>query len=114
VLLNLFYQPDIDLHTLDVRPNLFLSPPRAFITPRTCSRCCWSSRVTMLCSVLLQKGIEHVRALERRPTEWMEERGCESVEQMQGSTSQLHSADPGAFEHAQYMRALQTYGVGPP
>ena len=31
----------------------------------------------------------------------------ESVHQMQGSMSQLHSADPAAFERAQYMRAVK-------
>jgi len=41
--------------------------------------------------------------------EWMEERGYEGVEQMQVSANQLHCADPGAFERAQYVRALQGY-----
>jgi len=69
------------------------------------------ARVTMLCSVLLHKGIDQIRALERGLTEWMEERGYESVKQMQGSISQVYSADPSAFERAQYMRALQSYRV---
>jgi dihydroorotate dehydrogenase (fumarate) len=37
----------------------------------------------------------------------MEEHEYESVTQMQGSMSQLHSADPSAFERAQYMRAVK-------
>ena len=71
------------------------------------------ARVTMLCSVLLQKSIEHIRTLERGLADWMAEREYESVAQMQGSMSQLHSADPSAFERAQYMRALQSYRAGP-
>jgi dihydroorotate dehydrogenase (fumarate) len=39
----------------------------------------------------------------------MEENEYESVEQMQGSMSQLHCPDPTAFERIQYMKALQTY-----
>jgi dihydroorotate dehydrogenase (fumarate) len=134
VLFNRFYQPDIDLDALDVRPNILLSTPQALRLPMRWIAILFGriqadlaatsgihhtedvvkmllvgARVTMLCSVLLQRGIEHVRALERGLTEWMEERGYESVEQMQGSMSQLHSADPGAFERAQYMRALQGY-----
>lgn len=134
VLFNRFYQPDIDLHTLDVRPNILLSTSQSLRLPmrwiailhgRIQADLAASSgihhtedvikmllvgaRVTMLCSVLLQKGIEHIRALERGLTEWMEERGYESVQQMQGSMSQLHCAEPAAFERAQYVRALQGY-----
>ncbi len=39
----------------------------------------------------------------------MEEHEYESVEQMQGSMSQLNVADPAAFERANYMRALGSF-----
>jgi dihydroorotate dehydrogenase (fumarate) len=134
VLFNRFYQPDIDLQTLDVRPNLLLSTPQALRLPMRWIAILYGriaanlaatggihhaedvikmllvgARITMLCSVLLQKGIEHLRVLERGIREWLQEREYESVEQMRGSMSQLHSADPSAFERAQYVRALQTY-----
>ena len=134
ILFNRFYQPDIDLHTLDVRPNILLSTPQSLRLPMRWIAILYGrikadlaatsgihhaedvvkmllvgARVTMLCSVLLQKGIEHISALERGLRAWMEEREYESVQQMQGSMSQLHSADPSAFERAQYMRALQSY-----
>jgi len=70
------------------------------------------ARVTMLCSVLLHKGIEYIRVLERAVGEWLEQREYDSVEQMQGSMSQLHSPDPTAFERAQYVRGLQSYRPG--
>jgi dihydroorotate dehydrogenase (fumarate) len=38
----------------------------------------------------------------------MERREYESVRQMQGSMSQLKCPDPGAFERAQYMRAVKS------
>jgi dihydroorotate dehydrogenase (fumarate) len=134
VLFNRFYQPDIDLNTLDVRPNLLLSTPQALrlplrwiaiLYPRIRADLAATSgihhaedvlkmllagaRVTMLCSVLLQKGIGHIRHIEHGVAEWMEEHEYESVAQMRGSMSQLHCADPSAFERAQYMRALQGY-----
>ncbi|MDP7293020.1 MAG: dihydroorotate dehydrogenase-like protein, partial [Verrucomicrobiota bacterium] len=40
---------------------------------------------------------------------WMEEHEYESVQQMRGSMSHQHSADPTAFERANYIRALETY-----
>ena len=37
--------------------------------------------VTMLCSILLRRGIEHIRVIEREMREWMEEHEYESIEQ---------------------------------
>jgi dihydroorotate dehydrogenase (fumarate) len=65
--------------------------------------------VTMLCSVLLRRGIEHIRVIEQEMRAWMEEHEYESVEQLKGSMSQKNCPDPSAFERAQYMRALSTY-----
>jgi dihydroorotate dehydrogenase (fumarate) len=64
---------------------------------------------TMLCSVLFQRGIEEISVIEQGVLRWMEEHEYESVQQMQGSMSQRNCADPGAFERAQYMRALKNY-----
>jgi dihydroorotate dehydrogenase (fumarate) len=64
--------------------------------------------VTMLCSSLLQNGIDHLRQIENGMVEWMEQHEYESVDQMQGSMSQLRCPDPGAFERAQYMRAVKS------
>jgi dihydroorotate dehydrogenase (fumarate) len=69
--------------------------------------------VTMLCSVLLRRGIEHIKVLEAEMRAWMEEHEYESVEQLKGSMSQKNCPDPTAFERAQYMRALATYPVAP-
>jgi dihydroorotate dehydrogenase (fumarate) len=63
--------------------------------------------VTMLCSALLHHGVGHLRHVEHGVREWMEEHEYESVQQMQGSMSQLRCPDPTAFERAQYMRAVK-------
>jgi dihydroorotate dehydrogenase (fumarate) len=65
------------------------------------------ANVTMLCSALLRHGVGHLRHVEQGVQEWMEEHEYESVQQMQGSMSQLRCPDPGAFERAQYMRAVK-------
>ena len=65
--------------------------------------------VTMLCSVLLRRGIDHIRVLEKEMLQWLDEHEYESVEQLKGSMSQEPCPDPAAFERAQYMRALSTY-----
>jgi len=136
VLFNRFYQPDIELETLEIMPNVLLSTPMAMRLPmrwiailygRIGSSLAATSGihratdalkmlmagadVTMLCAVLLRRGIGHLAVIEREMREWMEEHEYESVEQLKGSMSQKNCPDPSAFERAQYMRALQTYPV---
>ena len=134
VLFNRFYQPDIDLETLEVTPHLLLSTRQDLRLPMRwiaiLYRCLpvdfaatsgihtaedvlkllmVGANVTMLVSVLLRHGIEHIQTLERDLCQWMEENEYESVQQLQGSMSQVNCPDPSAFERAQYMRTLQTY-----
>jgi len=134
VLFNRFYQPDIDLEELIVKPNVILSTPQALRLPLRWIAILYGrvkaslaatsgihqgtdvikmmmagANVTMLASALLKNGIDHLRVIEREMLEWMEENEYESVRQMQGSMSQIKVDDPSAFERAQYMRALTTY-----
>jgi dihydroorotate dehydrogenase (fumarate) len=134
VLFNRFYQPDIDLDNLVVRPNVILSTPHALRLPLRWIAILYGriradlaatsgihtaqdvikmlmagANVTMLCSVLLRHGINHIRLIEQGTRQWMEEREYESVRQMRGSMSQIHCANPAEFERAQYVRALQSF-----
>ena len=132
VMFNRFYQPDIDLEELEIRPNVLLSSQQALRLPLTWIGILYGkvkaslagtsgvhtaedvvkllmvgANVTMLCSSLMRHGINHLRHVERELREWMEEHEYESVRQMQGSMSQQRCPDPGAFERAQYMRAVK-------
>jgi dihydroorotate dehydrogenase (fumarate) len=132
VLFNRFYQPDVDLEALEIRPNVLLSTPQALRLPLTWIGVLYGrvksslaatsgvhnaedvikllmvgADVTMMCSALMRHGINHLRHVEREIREWMEEHEYESVGQMQGCLSQLKCPDPQAFERAQYMRAVK-------
>ena len=132
VLFNRFYQPDIDLEELEIRPNVLLSSQQALRLPLTWIGILYGklkaslaatsgvhtaedvvkllmvgANVTMMCSSLMRNGINHLRHVERELKEWMEEHEYESVQQMQGSVSQIKCPDPAAFERAQYMRAVK-------
>ncbi len=134
VLFNRFYQPDIDLDELEIRPNVLLSTPQALRLPLTWIGILYGrlkldlaatsgvyghedvlkllmvgANVTMFCSALFKHGIYHIREIERDLVRWMEEHEYESVAQMRGSMSQLKCSDPAAFERAQYMRAIKSY-----
>ena len=132
VLFNRFYQPDIDLENLEIRPNVLLSTSQELRLPLTWIGILYGriraslaatsgvhgpedviklllagADVTMLCSALLREGINHLRRIEHGVHQWMEDHEYESVHQLQGSMSQIRCPDPGAFERAQYMRAVK-------
>jgi dihydroorotate dehydrogenase (fumarate) len=134
VLFNRFYQPDIDLETLEVSPHVLLSTPQDLRLPLRWIAILYGhvqadlaatsgihtaadvlkmlmagASITMMCSALLQHGPDHLRVVERNLRTWLEEHEYDSVRQMRGSMSQQHCADPSAFERAHYMRALQSY-----
>jgi dihydroorotate dehydrogenase len=44
--------------------------------------------VTMLCSVLLRRGIDHIRVIENEIKEWLQVNEYDSLEQLKGSMSQ--------------------------
>jgi dihydroorotate dehydrogenase (fumarate) len=134
VLFNRFYQPDINLETLEVEHSILLSTPQARRLPLRWVAILYGSvradlavtsgihnagdaiktimagaKVTMLCSVLYKQGFDQIRVILSDMARWMEEHEYESVTQMRGSLSQKNCPDPTAFERAQYMRALSTY-----
>jgi dihydroorotate dehydrogenase (fumarate) len=134
VLFNRFYQPDIDPVELEVRPRVLLSTPHALRIPMRWIAILYGrlradfaatsgihgpldvikmtmagASVTGLCSILITRGIEYARHFERGLVEWMEEHEYASLDQMRGCMSQLRCPDPGAFERAQYMRAITSF-----
>jgi dihydroorotate dehydrogenase (fumarate) len=66
--------------------------------------------VTMMCSALLKNGISHLRTVRQDLIELMESKGYESVSQMRGAMSQAKCPEPAAFERANYMKTLNSYG----
>jgi dihydroorotate dehydrogenase (fumarate) len=137
VLFNRFYQPDIDLDELEIRPHLFLSTPQAMRLPLRWLAILYGrlradlaatsgihtahdvikmlmagASVTQVCSVLFQRGIDYLKNLEKHLVQWLEEREYESVGQLKGSMSQKHCADPSAFERAQYVKTLHSFNLG--
>ena len=134
VLFNRFYQPDIELETLEVVPNILLSTPMAMRLPLrwiallrgrvnvslaatsgihrftdVLKMLMAGADVAMLCSVLLRRGIAHLRTIETELAQWLEEHEYASVEQLRGSLSQERCPEPSAFERAQYRRAISSY-----
>ncbi|MFL6256522.1 MAG: dihydroorotate dehydrogenase-like protein [Pyrinomonadaceae bacterium] len=134
VFFNRFYQPDINLETLEVEPRLVLSRSHELRLPL-----CWvailygelltdfaitsgvhtfedvlkslmaGASAAMMASELLQNGVERIRVILAEIEEWMERNEYVSVRQMIGSMSRSNVADPTAFERANYMKMLASY-----
>lgn len=134
VLFNRFYQPDINLETLEHEPNILLSTPYDMRLPLRWIGILFSqveadlaatsgihsaedalkmlmvgADITMMTSAVLQEGPGVFRTVEADMVNWLTENEYESVAQLRGSMSQMHSRDASAFERAQYMRGLKTY-----
>ena len=133
-LFNRFYQPDIDLETLRIKPQLELSMPGESLL-----RIRWiallrgrvelslaatggfhnsddiikallaGADVTHLCSVLLQQGPQHIAVLKQDMHDWLEAHEYESVAQMKGSVSRSCAINPAALEHSNYLDVIKSY-----
>jgi dihydroorotate dehydrogenase (fumarate) len=134
VLFNRFYQPDFDLETLEVVPNLVLSNSHELRLPLRWIAILYGrvkadfaltsgvhtvedllkslmagASVAMVASELLKNGVGCVPQILAELQTWLEEHEYESVSQMKGSMSQQAVADPGMFERANYMKVLSSY-----
>jgi len=65
--------------------------------------------VTQMVTALMEHGPEHIEVVLKDLVHWMEEKEYVSIRQMQGSISLNYSANPAAFERANYMRVLTDY-----
>jgi dihydroorotate dehydrogenase (fumarate) len=135
VLFNRFYQPDIDVDTLDVRPQVNLSAPEELRLPlrwlallrpalpavslaattgihsgRDAAKALLAGAdVAMMASALLRHGPGHVAEVEKELTALMVERGYGSVSQLRGAAQHGRTNDPAAYERANYLRMLNSY-----
>ena len=134
VLFNRFYQPDIDLESLEVTPSVNLSSPQSLRLPLrwvailhghvkaslaatsgihtsqdVLKMLMAGADVTMMCSALLKQGPQVIKQVLGEMDQWMLEHEYTSVKQLKGSMSQKSVADPAAFERANYMKALNSY-----
>jgi dihydroorotate dehydrogenase (fumarate) len=136
VLFNRFYQPDLDLESIEVVPRLELSQPWemrlpvrwiAILRPQldpgvslaatsgahsgadVAKGLLVGADVVMMTSALLKHGPEHIASVEADLRDWMEAREYATVSELRGSASVATVADPSAFERANYMTALHSW-----
>jgi dihydroorotate dehydrogenase (fumarate) len=136
VLFNRFYQPDFDLESLEVVPNLILSNSHELLlrlhwvavlygnvkadlaltggvhsAPDVVKAMMAGAKVAMMTSALLKRGISYLDTLTTELLVWMGEHEYDSIRQMQGSMSRNAVPQPAAFERANYMKVLSSYAM---
>ena len=137
-LFNRFYQPDIDLDTLQIKPQLSLSSCQetllrirwlAMLRPQVqftlaatggfhgfqdvLKALLAGADVVHLCSVLLKGGPDVLRDILKGMTFWMEQKEYESVQQLKGSLSHQNAVNPAGYERENYMDVLDSYSPSP-
>jgi dihydroorotate dehydrogenase (fumarate) len=134
VLFNRFYQPDIDLASLEVAPRLRYStsaelPLRLRWLAILSAQLETSFAVTggvhspedalkavlvgadgvQLVSEVIQHGFVGFTKIRRWLVEWLEERGHRSLAEVRDSMNHARSLDAGAYERANYLHVLHSY-----
>jgi len=134
VLFNRFYEPDIDVDTLEILHTLELSSPNEIRLPllwlgilhgkinatlaastgvqgstEVIKYLLAGADVVMTASCLFKKGIPYIYQMLAELEEWMQARDFRSVAEMRGVMSQANIADPTRYERANYIKILQGY-----
>jgi dihydroorotate dehydrogenase (fumarate) len=136
VIFNRFYQPDIDIQHLTAAPALDLSHNSELLL-----RLRWlallhgrvraslaltggverpadgikgllaGAHVIQLVSALLRHGPAYMTIMREGLARWMEWQHVPTIDAMRGRVSAATVADPAAFERANYIRALNSWGA---
>ncbi len=134
VLFNRFYQPDLDMEELDVKPGVVLSnsddlrlPLRwiAILSDKIKASLAGTTGVhtaldvvkliaagadvTQMCAALLKNGPEYLGKVLQDMTHWLEEKEYASLDILRGSMNQKAVRNPASFERANYMKALNQF-----
>ncbi len=132
VLFNRFYQPDVDVETLEVTRHLELSTSAELLLRLRwlailsghvrlslavsggvhCAQDALKAIMTganavQVVSAILRRGPGELRKMHDEMAAWIEQHEYASLDQMVGSMNLSHSPDPGAYERANYMHILQ-------
>jgi dihydroorotate dehydrogenase (fumarate) len=138
VLFNRFYQPDVDLELLEVRPRLTLSTPEeARLAVRwigllhghvpadlaltsgvhdaegALKGVAAGATVTMMTSEILRAGPHRFGEIEAEMRAWLEENEYVSLGQLRGSMSRAGTRDEEAFSRANYKATLDAWRPEP-
>lgn len=131
VLFNRFYQPDIEIEKLSIKPSVILSNPTdyaqalqwtallsAYLNCDICASTGVHSGETLIklllsgakavqvCSAVMKGGHGVIGSMLNTLTEWMDRHQAESFVDFRGKLAHKRMDDPSHWERAQYMKSL--------
>lgn len=137
VLFNRFYHPDLDLEALDIVPKLILSDSRELRLPLRWIALLYGrvdadlalttgvhtgtdalkglaagATVVMMASELLHNGVGRIGEILADVGTWLVQHEYSYLDQFRGSLSQINSSAPAAFERANYVQIVSSFGPG--
>jgi dihydroorotate dehydrogenase (fumarate) len=134
VLFNRFYQPDLDLDNLEIRPHLVLSNSNEMRLPLRWIAILYGrlavdfalttgvhtaqdalkgvaagASVVQMASELLRNGSGRIGEILAEMSDWLYENEYDSLDMLQGSLSQMNVGFPAAFERANYLEIVRSF-----
>jgi dihydroorotate dehydrogenase (fumarate) len=134
VMFNRFFEPDINIETLEIQHSLSLSSVNEIRLPLLWIGVLYSrisaslaattgvqgseeiikyllagADVVMTTSALLKNGIDYLQVMIEELDRWMEVRDLMTLKDMRGIMSQHHIKNPEAYERANYIKILEAY-----
>ena len=136
ILFNRFYQPDFDIDTLTVVPQVDLSASSELLLRlrwlavlsgrvRASLAACGGiaqpndaikallagAHVVQVVSAVLRHGPTYLTVMREGLERWMESAGFTTLDEIRGRLSLANSSDPSAFERANYIRTLISWNA---
>ena len=135
VLFNRFYEPDIDINSLNITPaSVFSSPedkryvlrwigmidsivPKIDIAASTgvhtghdaVKYLLAGADAVQVCSILYRNGIEYLSEMNEMIKVWMEQKEFKSISDFKGKLNYSNISEPTRYERAQFMKYFSSY-----
>lgn len=135
VLFNRFYEPDIDIETLNIVPSSVFSTEseRRYVLRWIAMASAMNIKIDIsastgthsgedairyilagadsvqVCSVLYNNGLGYLKKMNRQMAEWMDRKGFRGVEDFRGRLNYLNFENPVAFERTQFMKYFSSH-----
>lgn len=135
VLFNRFYEPDIDIETMNIIPapvfstsserryvlrwiamassldiNIDISASTGAHSGHDAIRYLLAGADTVqVCSVLYNNGIDYLKKMNREITVWMDKKGYNRVDDFRGKLNYLNFQKPSVYERTQFMKYFSSH-----
>lgn len=135
VLFNRFYEPDIDIEKMEVTSSGVFSTPSdirhslrwvGIISDKVSKiniaastgvhdgkaaikQLLAGATAVQVCSVLYEKGSDHLRIMNNEIESWMRKKGFDQVEQFRGRLNYKNISNPSIYERSQFMKYFSAY-----